>query len=248
MITRDMAGLIANDFLYTANPELWDGSGLMPGSFTTDIKTYTIDEDLDLDLSFEFEDGRWTHYMKLRERGSELLLDCLHGEGITDGGKIRDTILELCNGDQHIKPEEMINTFQETTEELISQMATRLSFSGLELKERHQTIDADGNLNVSAEIYARNGKLLDKEETGFQKDIGDMETALFEMEGRIKENFPVRWYDAEVKFTNRKDYRVGGVTKTMARIRLDEILEKELNDRPYGTTTEILDFALAEEN
>lgn len=86
---------IAREHLRRMNPSNWNGKGDQPEDFNPKIATYDIDKYLILDISFEFEDGEWTHYCELRNRESENLLNALHGYGVDSPQNLADTIADV---------------------------------------------------------------------------------------------------------------------------------------------------------
>lgn len=90
---------IALKHIQKANPSLWNGSSERPKDFDSRILTYPIDEDTELDISFEYEkkDG-WLHLCELRHRHTGELLNIMHGYGIDSPQNLTDTIEDICDG------------------------------------------------------------------------------------------------------------------------------------------------------
>lgn len=91
---------IAQTHLHKANPSLWDGiTNMRPANFECRVITYPIDQDTELDISFEYEknDG-WLHFCELRDKHSGELLDFLHGYGVDSPQNLADTIEDICFG------------------------------------------------------------------------------------------------------------------------------------------------------
>lgn len=88
----------AEQHIQKMNPSMWDGKGRKPKTFDTRIVTYSIDDDTELDISFELDEEEWTHYVELRDRKTEALLNCLHGYGIDSIQNLADTIADICKG------------------------------------------------------------------------------------------------------------------------------------------------------
>ena len=88
---------IAQEHLKKMNPSLWDGTGKQPKDFNPIICTYSIDNDSELDISFEKDDqDGWIHLCELRNKESEELLDVLSGYGINTEQNLADTINDIC--------------------------------------------------------------------------------------------------------------------------------------------------------
>lgn len=92
----DKAYEIADMHIKKMNPDIWNGEGEKPESFNTKIVTYPINDDFELDVSYEFEDTEWTHYVELRDKESGELLECEHGYGIDARQNMADTISAVC--------------------------------------------------------------------------------------------------------------------------------------------------------
>lgn len=90
---------IAEKHLQKANPSLWDGQNEAPADFDSRIATYPIDNEIELDISFEYdeEDG-WLHLCELRDFTSEEILSIMHGYGINSPQNLADTIEDICAG------------------------------------------------------------------------------------------------------------------------------------------------------
>lgn len=83
---------IANMHLHKANPSMWDGTGTRPSDFNQRIGTYNVDSNMEVDVSFEQENGVWLHYCELRDKETEELLDVVHGYGVNSPQNIADSI------------------------------------------------------------------------------------------------------------------------------------------------------------
>jgi len=93
------AAEIAQAHIQKANPTLWDGTGNRPADFDSRIATYPIDQDTELDISFEYEKGDgWLHLCELRDKHTGELLELLHGYGIDSPLNLSDTIEDICDG------------------------------------------------------------------------------------------------------------------------------------------------------
>ena len=90
---------IAQEHIQRTNPSLWNGLSERPIDFDSHIITYPIDEDTDMDISFEYEkeDG-WLHLCELRCRHTGELLNIVHGYGIDSPQNLTDTIEDICEG------------------------------------------------------------------------------------------------------------------------------------------------------
>ena len=90
---------IAEIHLQKMNPTRWDGTGARPSGFDNRIATYVVDQDMELDISFEKEDDGWTYYCELRDSGDETLLGLLHGKGgdINSSQSLAEIIVEVCS-------------------------------------------------------------------------------------------------------------------------------------------------------
>ena len=77
---------IAKDHLEKANPSLWDGQGKRPDDFDIRIGTYPLDENTEVDVSFEYDESGnelgWMHLCELRDRGDGGLLNIVSDTGI----------------------------------------------------------------------------------------------------------------------------------------------------------------------
>ena len=93
----DKAMGIATAHLRKMNPSSWSGSGSQPDGFNPVICTYQINNDTELDVSFEKDpkDG-WYHLCELRDRQSGELLEILSGYGIDSLQNLADTISDIC--------------------------------------------------------------------------------------------------------------------------------------------------------
>lgn len=95
----DRAMEIAQEHLHLMNPTMWDGQGERPAAFNPIINTYSIDEDTELDISFEKDDDEgWMHLCELRAKVSEDLLEVLSGYGIDSPQNLADTVSDICKG------------------------------------------------------------------------------------------------------------------------------------------------------
>ena len=96
----DKALEIATKHIQRMNPSHWDGQGEPPEDFDTMICTYSIDDDNELDISFEKdpEMGGWCHLCELRDKSTEELIDIMSGYTVGSQEAIADTIEELCGG------------------------------------------------------------------------------------------------------------------------------------------------------
>jgi hypothetical protein len=94
---RDNAVIIANKHLKEMNPTMWSGKGKRPKKFDIRIATYPLTDEFELDVSFEFEEGKWAHYCELRSPDTELC-ECSHGYGIDSVESLTNTILSVCVG------------------------------------------------------------------------------------------------------------------------------------------------------
>lgn len=93
----DKAIAIAKEHLRRMNPSLWDGTGDRPESFDPIILTHPVDDENELDISFE-EDrpGQWIHLCELRDRESEELMEIMSGNGINSEEALAETIRAIC--------------------------------------------------------------------------------------------------------------------------------------------------------
>lgn len=97
---------IAETHPQKANPSLWDGiTNKRPTNFESHIITYPIDQDTELDISFEYEENDgWLHFCELRDKHSRELLDFLHGYGVDSPQNLADTIEDICFGRLSAEP------------------------------------------------------------------------------------------------------------------------------------------------
>lgn len=100
---RNIAKVIAEDFISTMNPEHWNGSGTKPDTFDTRIKTYNIaskkGNELDISFDYDEQDKVWEHYCELRDKLSGDLIVPLHGYGVDSVQNLADTIEVVCSGE-----------------------------------------------------------------------------------------------------------------------------------------------------
>lgn len=94
---KETALNIATKHLLKTNPDNWNGEGDRPESFKSTIATYPVNDDTELDISFEYdkEDG-WYHLCELRDKESEELLAILSGYGVDSPQNLADTISDIC--------------------------------------------------------------------------------------------------------------------------------------------------------
>lgn len=90
---------IAKKHIQRTNPSLWNGKDKRPADVDSRIVTYPINRDVELDISFEYEEGDgWLHLCELRDRKTEELVNIMHGYGINSPQNLADTIDDICGG------------------------------------------------------------------------------------------------------------------------------------------------------
>ena len=98
-MTRETAKNIAENFIKTYNPNMWDGNGKQDDLFSADLKVINVTDKIYMVILFDIdadEGGKWAHEVKLYERGSDELIDAYFGYGIDSVENMTDTILDLC--------------------------------------------------------------------------------------------------------------------------------------------------------
>lgn len=112
---RESAEKIAREFLNKMNPSEWNGYGKQPKDFDSRIVTYSLTNDVELDISFEREEHpdtgkkEWSHYCELRVAGErDDLLECCHGYSVDSVEDLVGTILDVCEGYELVEEYEKI--------------------------------------------------------------------------------------------------------------------------------------------
>lgn len=95
-MTLKVALDIANEFLVTMNPDMWDGNGDEPATFDQRVWSKELSKEVRLDISFEYdnEDG-WCTVCELVDVASNEMFDIMSSYGIDSPQNLADTIYIL---------------------------------------------------------------------------------------------------------------------------------------------------------
>lgn len=94
---RVKAIVTAYSFIKDMNPDFWDGNGKKPGSFKDYPWQCSLNEDVNLEITFVYNeiDG-WHHCCDLVSKSNNESFNMLSGNSIKSVIDLANTIMDLC--------------------------------------------------------------------------------------------------------------------------------------------------------